>query len=152
LSRAKDRRRGGRPHALRPRMRRSRTPRGTHGFDMRDFGFFDFPTSSSSADCRLSSSAFARRCARRELAPFSAKRGRRRAERAGWGVESRTPTMNVSCDASRKASASTAAGHTPSGPSCHLPQQGWGRVRGDIRAIGLQFTQRAPPNQVAHPP
>ncbi len=51
----------------RRRMRRSRMPRGMHGFDARDFGFFDFPTSSSSAGCRSSSSAFVRRCARHEL-------------------------------------------------------------------------------------
>jgi hypothetical protein len=73
LSCAKDRRRppdcdpGGTAARTRRRMRRSRTPRGMHGFDARDFAFFDFPTSSSSADCRSSSSAFVRRCARHEL-------------------------------------------------------------------------------------
>ena len=42
------------------------------------------------------------------------------AERAGWGAESRTTTTEVRGGV-RKASPSAAAGHTPSGPSGHLP-------------------------------
>jgi hypothetical protein len=38
-----------------------------HGFDAREFAFFDFPTSSSSEGCRSSSSAFVRRGARHKL-------------------------------------------------------------------------------------
>ena len=61
------------------------------GFDSRDFAFFDFPTNSSSADCRSSSSTFARRCARHEL-PF---REARQAN-AAWGAENRNASMKGS--------------------------------------------------------
>ena len=42
--------------------------------------------------------------------------------------------MEVSCDASCKASPSAAVDDTPSGHSGRLPQKGWGRVCGDARA------------------
>ena len=89
---------------MRRRKRGSRTPKGMNGFDARDFTFFDFPTSSSSADCRSSSSAFVRHCVRRDLAspfprryridtsfkanaPFSTKWGRWPERRMGCGKQ-----------------------------------------------------------------
>jgi hypothetical protein len=50
------------------RRQRSTTPRGMHGSGARGFVFFDFPTSSSSAVSRSSSSAFVRPCMRHERA------------------------------------------------------------------------------------
>ncbi len=69
---------------MKRRTPRSRTPRGTPGFDARDFACFDVPTSSSSADCRSSSSALVRRCARDQL-PFREARedGAGRVRKAG---------------------------------------------------------------------
>ena len=72
----------------RRRMRRSRTPRGMHGFEAPDFAFFDFPTNSSSADWRSSSSAFARRCARHEF-PFPQYPTRARPARRKTGRRAR---------------------------------------------------------------
>jgi hypothetical protein len=69
------------------RMRRSRTPTGMHGFDARDFVFFDFQTSSSSADCRSSSNAFVQRCSRHELLFQEALKV------ADWDVERRDASM-----------------------------------------------------------
>jgi very-short-patch-repair endonuclease len=54
------------------------------------FAFFGFPTSLSSADCRSSSSAFVRRCARHER-PFRQATGH-----ANWGAENRDGPMKGS--------------------------------------------------------
>ena len=59
---------------------------------------------------------------RQVRSPFPAKSGKV-ARSAGWGVESRTATMEVCGAVPARRLPSAAAGHTPSGASRHLPQQ-----------------------------
>ena len=59
---------------------------------------------------------------RQVRSPFPAKSGKV-ARSAGWGVESRTATMEVCGGVHARRLPSAAAGHTPSGASRHLPQQ-----------------------------
>ncbi len=68
-------------------------------------------------------------------APFSAKRGRWR--KAPDGVEK--AGMRQWKLSATVVQASVAAGHTPSGPSGHLPQQSWGR---DRKAFGIASWRR----------
>ena len=81
---------------------------------------------------------YARRFAKRELAPppreVDAKSGKV-ARSAGWGVESRTATMEVCGAVPARRLPSAAAGQTPSGPSGHLPQQAG---EGVALAVGRQ--------------
>ena len=55
--------------------------------------------------------------------PFSTKWGRCRAKPDGWGVESRNASSKARSYGRASLPGFEAAGHTPSGPPGHLPQQ-----------------------------
>jgi hypothetical protein len=145
LSCTKNRHRSRTAARMRRRKRRSRTPKGINGFDARDFAFFDFPMSSSLADCRSSSSAFVRRCTRPERAPLLRESGEepalgldpRVARRAGWGVESRAGSRRACSDAcaNRLRSRQRATPHPAFG---HLPQRSWGRGPPAVRDVRMR--------------
>ena len=82
--------------------------------------------------------------------PFPAKSGKV-GRSAGWGLESRTATMEVCGAVHARRLSSTAAGHTPSGASRHLPQQAGegialvvGRQDGRAAAIPSVHARLAP--------
>ena len=140
LSCAKDRRRSGRPHA-RDGECEDQGRRERRWFDAR-ISRSSIPDELIIGGLRSLLSGYARRCAKRELAPLPAKSGKGAERRMGCGKQDCDNGVCGGVHARRLPSA--AAGHTPSGPSGHLPQQA-GEGEGIAERDGFVWSRGARP-------